>query len=123
MQRARDGARHKISMFQHRGAELLEVTSEEASKRVQNESLDIVFVDGDHSYTATLRDLELWYPKIRKGGVLSGHDFGSNPEVTRAVIDFRKSLFVGLDRTDVLNSPGLLYINVDADWTWFFTKM
>lgn len=49
-------------------------TSEDASVIVPNE-LDMIFIDGDHTYKAVMQDLELWIPKIKPGGIISGHDF------------------------------------------------
>lgn len=39
-----------------------------------NESIDLLFLDGDHSYEAIRRDFEDWSPKIRHGGYLAMHD-------------------------------------------------
>jgi len=36
--------------------------------------LDLVFIDADHSYTCVKKDILGWLPKIRKGGVICGHD-------------------------------------------------
>ncbi len=36
---------------------------------------DLIFLDGDHSYKEVRRDIELWYPKVRPGGILCGHDY------------------------------------------------
>lgn len=38
-------------------------------------SLDFVYVDANHSYESVKQDLDIWYPKIKSGGVLSGHDY------------------------------------------------
>ena len=38
-------------------------------------SLDCVFIDADHSADAVYQDIVTWLPKVRKGGVLAGHDF------------------------------------------------
>lgn len=54
---------------------ILPMTSIEASKRVPDGSLDFVFIDGDHTYESAKRDIELWYPKVRPGGLVSGHDY------------------------------------------------
>eukprot|EP00434_Breviolum_minutum_P042133 symbB.v1.2.037488.t1/scaffold5553.1/size25922/3 len=40
-----------------------------------DESLDIVFLDARHDYEAVLDDVMAWKPKVRAGGILSGHDF------------------------------------------------
>lgn len=38
-------------------------------------SLDFAYIDAQHHFEAIREDIELWYPKIRRGGILSGHDF------------------------------------------------
>lgn len=48
--------------------------SVEASADFADESLDAVFIDGDHSREAVLADLNAWAPKLKKGGILAGHD-------------------------------------------------
>ncbi|MEM4258240.1 MAG: class I SAM-dependent methyltransferase [Candidatus Thermoplasmatota archaeon] len=51
------------------------------------ENLDFVYIDGNHLYDYVLKDLELYYPKVKPGGVLCGHDF-NHPDVARAVAEF-----------------------------------
>ena len=41
----------------------------------QNESLDFIYIDARHDYKAVWDDLEAWFPKLRKGGLFSGHDY------------------------------------------------
>lgn len=36
---------------------------------------DLIFIDADHRYSAVKKDIETWYPKVRPGGILCGHDF------------------------------------------------
>ena len=38
-------------------------------------SLEFCYIDGDHSYEGVKKDIELFYPKVKHGGVLCGHDF------------------------------------------------
>jgi len=41
---------------------------------VPNNSLDFVYIDGDHSYAAVKQDIVAWIPKVKVGGVICGHD-------------------------------------------------
>lgn len=59
-------------------------TSIEASKTFENLSLDVIFIDMDHSYEQVMQDLDHWYPKLKTNGYISGHDW-SWPGVSSAV--------------------------------------
>lgn len=54
------------------------INSNDIVNAVDDNSIDFMFVDGDHRYTQCKRDLDGWWPKIRFGGVFCGHDFESN---------------------------------------------
>ena len=51
---------------------------------------DYVYIDGDHEYDAVKKDLVAWYPKVKVGGMLAGHDYGMH-EVSSAVTEFKNS--------------------------------
>lgn len=64
-------------------------TSEEYSKKVSDNSLDVVYIDGNHNYPCVLNDLDLWYPKLRSGGFLCGHDYkNTHKGVDKALEEF-----------------------------------
>jgi hypothetical protein len=44
-------------------------------KLFPDEYFDLIYVDADHSYDGCLKDLQDWYPKVRKGGFFVGDDF------------------------------------------------
>lgn len=46
--------------------------------------VDVLFVDGAHDYWSVVRDIEVFAPLVRPGGLVSGHDY-PDPDVTRAV--------------------------------------
>ena len=52
----------------------IRATAADAAAHFGDGSLDFVYVDGDHRYGAVLSDLTLYLPKLKKGGVMSGHD-------------------------------------------------
>jgi glycosyltransferase involved in cell wall biosynthesis len=68
---------------------LVRADSTDAAKEVPN-SLDFVFLDADHSYENVFTDLCTWFPKVREGGILSGHDYGhpNFPGIAQAVNRF-----------------------------------
>lgn len=45
-----------------------------AATELEDGFYDFVFIDADHSMKAVLNDLDRYYPKIRSGGVIAGHD-------------------------------------------------
>lgn len=51
-----------------------------------DESVDVVFIDGDHHYDAVLADISAWWPKLRVGGFMAGDDFMMS-DVCRAVVE------------------------------------
>lgn len=75
----------------HRVASL-EVTEE----MVPNDSLDSVFIDGDHRYDAVSKDLEFWWAKLRRGGQMLGDDYWMN-DVRKAVLEFCEKHKVDLE--------------------------
>ncbi|MGH7139679.1 MAG: class I SAM-dependent methyltransferase [Pirellulales bacterium] len=82
----------------HRGRyQIHRMLTDDAAAEFKDESLDFVYLDANHTYESTTRSLRLWYGKLRRGGLLAGHDFldGHLPEaefgVRSAVIDFERA--------------------------------
>jgi hypothetical protein len=55
--------------------QLIKGWSHEVVKQFTDNSLDFIYIDGNHSYEHTVQDLALWSKKVRSGGVIYGHDF------------------------------------------------
>lgn len=66
--------------------------SDDAVSKFEDESLDFVFIDGLHTYDQVLRDCRNYYPKIKKGGFIIGHDFARIEGVNKAVRQFAKEV-------------------------------
>jgi hypothetical protein len=79
-------------------SEILRKTSKEAVSMFDTEALDFVYIDAQHHYEAVREDLQIWWPKIRQGGILAGHDYidgemaGSRFGVKQAVDEFTSNL-------------------------------
>lgn len=66
--------------FEHGSrAMIIKLSTVEAASYFPNHSFDFVFVDADHTYLGVKADIEAWMPKVKKGGVLCGHDANNPP--------------------------------------------
>ncbi len=54
---------------------IIRKTSMEAVKDFDNESLDFVYIDGHHGFKYVAEDIWEWSKKVKKGGIISGHDY------------------------------------------------
>lgn len=66
--------------------DLFRSSSDMARDNLDNESVDLVFIDGDHSYSQVKKDLLNYGPKLKRNGVLLGHDYTTSyvPGVKKA---------------------------------------
>ncbi len=75
-------------LIHYKNAIFIKETSEKAVSLIPN-NLDFVYIDGNHNYEFVKKDISLYYKKLRKGGILAGHDFDCTfPGVIRAVSEF-----------------------------------
>jgi predicted O-methyltransferase YrrM len=65
--------RKRISSYSN--VEIIKNYSHKAACDFENESLDLVYIDGEHGYDAVKRDINVWLPKVKTGGALAGHDY------------------------------------------------
>lgn len=60
--------------------------SEETADFFEDGSIDFLFIDGSYKYEYVIKNLDLYYPKIRLGGMIAGHDYhDKSPGVIKAV--------------------------------------
>ncbi|MCR4324232.1 MAG: class I SAM-dependent methyltransferase [Candidatus Curtissbacteria bacterium] len=74
---------------------LLQGFSENMADKMEDNSVDFVYIDSDHSYDSVMQDIIKWGRKVRKGGIMSGHDYffdndksGRRVKVTQAINDY-----------------------------------
>lgn len=78
--------------------------STQAVTHYPNEFFDFIYIDAVHLYESVLWDMENYYPKLKKGGILAGHDYTQAfTGVMKAVDEFCEKM--GLQIT-VLNEDG-----------------
>lgn len=84
-------AHHNIrwSGEEHR-SEIWKGRTEDLHKRTDNETFDFIFMDAWLSYEQVCRELNDWYPKLKKGGLFIGHDYDCE-RVSLAVAQFREA--------------------------------
>lgn len=61
----------------------------EGAQHFEDNSLDFVFIDAAHDYDSVLKDVTAWYPKVKTGGTIAGHDYQWD-SVNRAVNEYFK---------------------------------
>jgi len=57
--------------------------SVEIAATYEDESVDFVFIDAEHTYKYVNGDIQAWLPKLKKGGIMAGHDY--NPRASWSV--------------------------------------
>lgn len=50
-----------------------------------HKKIDLLFIDGDHSYNGVRKDLDSWLPMVKDGGIVVFHDYGWAEGVQKAV--------------------------------------
>jgi SAM-dependent methyltransferase len=96
----------------------IKMSSIEASKLYQDESLDFVFIDASHEYEDVKNDILAWLPKVKKGGILAGHDFtDAFPGVVDAVNELLGSNNTHIDEQCWIHNKSA-FKNIDEQRAW-----
>jgi hypothetical protein len=81
--------------------------SEAAYSYFEDNSIDFLYIDGSHRYKHVVKDIDAYYPKVRPGGIISGHDYDKDFDGVIRAVDER----FGADQVKI--HPGTV---------WSFTK-
>lgn len=112
MELAYDRARAALAPYNCR---FLRMTSAEAAPQIPDGSLDFVYLDGNHLYEHVKHDIETWLPKVRKRGIIAGHDYtakeskGHFIQVKRAVDEYTRAHAI---------TPWFILADKSASWLW-----
>ncbi len=97
--------------------------SKDALLDFEDESLDFVFIDSNHLFEHITSDILEWGKKVRKGGIISGHDYGEMPDIEKRKKTFCHVKWVvdawtyshGIHPWFILNSP---ISPRETSWMW-----
>lgn len=120
MQMAEAKTRERLQKYQ---CTILKEFSKTAIEWIPDEYLDFVFIDANHAYPYVKEDIELWTPKVRTGGIVSGHDYyitkKGNVGVINAVDEYVKKHGYTLQTTEWDNENPIID---NRQPCWYFTK-
>lgn len=100
--------------------EMCKGASVERAKDFEDEFFDYIYIDADHTKEAVLQDLNAWYPKVKKGGIIAGHDTYCDPNnVSYEFFDVEGALeeFFGPEEQEQIHMT-----NEYAYKTWVYIK-
>lgn len=99
-------------------SEVLRLTSEAACLQFEDGQLDFVYIDAHHQYEAVKTDIERWYPKVKVGGILAGHDYFNADHGGSYVFGVKKAVDEFFD-----NHDGNLMVSQETEFpSWFMIK-
>jgi hypothetical protein len=74
--------------------------SAEVGRMFQDEFFDFVYIDADHTYKSVKEDIATWFPKVKAGGIMSGHDYKEGMGVIQAVTELVQETGLKLNLTE-----------------------
>jgi len=93
--------------------EIVQAYSHEAYEFFKDEFFDFIYIDANHSNEAVKSDIELWYPKLKPGGLIAGDDYTMRPEET--VFDYKFGVKRAVDEF-AQNHKKNVSIDMNGDW-------
>lgn len=98
---------------------MIRALSSQAVELFEDESLDFVYIDGNHTYKSVKEDMELWFPKLKKGGLFAGHDYldidWEKPPFSENGIDKHIWTYSNGEQLGEANYAGLFGVNPAVD--------
>lgn len=73
------------TILKYNNIKKIKKTSLDAVNEFPDKYFDLVYIDANHEYENAKQDIIAWMPKIKKDGVLAGHDYNDHNGVKQAV--------------------------------------
>lgn len=93
--------------------ELIRKESLDAVKDFEYESLDFVYIDGNHQFDYVMCDIIEWAKRVKKGGIVAGHDY------------FRFRCADVVDAVDIyakIHKVDEIYLTDEKTPSWWFVR-
>jgi hypothetical protein len=122
-------ARSRLAKYDN--CTIIRETSTNALDKFSPESLDFVYIDGDHRFKYIAEDIYEWFSKVRKGGVVSGHDyFCTRPDANNVICHVKTVVDAFVETFGIenfytfgrLSSAGGKQSNNNRVLSWMFFK-
>ena len=80
----------------------------------EDESFDYVYIDSSHLYEDTVRDIAKWWPKVKKGGILAGHDYNARNKA--------HGVIPAVDEFVEANNIKYFHVTIETVKSWIILK-
>lgn len=88
----------------YKNLKVLRMSSAEAVKQFKDKSVDMVFIDGEHTYEGVKEDIKLWLPKAKK--LICGHDYCESWQGVKKAVEENFKDFTKEDSIWIKNLDG-----------------
>lgn len=82
--------------------ELIRLNSKRASHLFDENEIDLLFIDGDHTYDGVLKDIEHYEPKVNRNGIVLFHDYNSSWDGVKRAVDEKYTVSEVVDSMAVI---------------------
>lgn len=112
------------TLGKYKNSNIIKKTSMDAIRDFADESLDFVYIDANHTFEYVFKDVTKWSKKVRKGGIVAGHDFEEHI-AKKAFGEVKQALDLYMRRANldhIFIVGRRMSKNRDHNLSWFFVK-
>ena len=100
----------RLSPYEER-IKIIRKPSVEAAAQIPDGSLDFVYIDGAHDFDNVMLDILHWAPKVRRYGIISGHDY---------YVFYRGGVIKAVDTYTSVHNINMWYVTQETLRSWFW---
>lgn len=105
-------------------ATIIRKYSMDAVKDIPDESLDFVYIDANHEFQSATNDIAEWSKKVKKGGIISGHDYiETDDPIHKDLTEEKLEAKEVVDGWTLAKGIKTFYVLAGDRWpSWFWVK-